>query len=179
MPSEGRSWERAQALLAVSRQLSAVKDSLPELQPLSSAAAESCRGGPGPATPVSASLTRSCWKGWREHLLCTAVPATLQKEMVCGVREAHTKKKKVYIFINAKINISDRIPNPSNMCAITLQTARRTASGAQGEKQWLHHRAASSTSFSFPDASQAWEGGGRASNAERQHATVLERNVMV
>lgn len=44
-------------------------------------------------------------------------------------------KKKVYIFINAKINISDRIPNPSNMCAITLQTARRTASRAQGEKQ--------------------------------------------
>lgn len=45
-------------------------------------------------------------KGMEGALAVHGSPSLSQQEMVCGVREAHTKtKKKVYIFINAKINI--------------------------------------------------------------------------
>lgn len=51
-------------------------------------------------------------KGMEGALAVHSSSSHSQQEMVCGVREAHTKKKNVYIFINAKNKYLRQNPQP-------------------------------------------------------------------
>lgn len=110
------------------------KTHCPKLQPLSSAAAERLQRWPWPCYSSLSCSHQELLKGMEGPLVVHSSSSHSPKGDGVWSKRSPYKKKKVYIFINAKINISDRIPNPSNMCAITLQTARRTASRGSGNK---------------------------------------------
>lgn len=148
----------------------------------SAAAAESCRGGPGPATPVSASLSRKVLKGMKGALTVHSSPSLSRQEMVCGVRSPYIKKKSLHIYKCQNKYLRQTSPplkhmrnHPANCSQDSLQGLREKSNDyTTGQPARLP-----SHFLMLLKPAAHWEGGGRASEAEHQHATVLERNVMV